>query len=126
MLAVFPEIKQLQKEKTHHHLQNQPPRHVLKQRNPGRHSLFFFCAATVQLVPLLRLLDHAQLDTHTQPIAFLWTSDQPVAQAAINTKHNKHKRRTSMPTVGFETAIPVSQRPQTCALDRVAPGIGCF
>jgi hypothetical protein len=29
-----------------------------------------------------------------------------------------------MPPAGFETAIPVSERPQTHALDRAATGIG--
>jgi hypothetical protein len=34
------------------------------------------------------------------------------------TTHNTHKRQTSMPSVGFEPAIPVTERPQTDALDR--------
>ena len=36
------------------------------------------------------------------------------------TTHNTHKRQTSMPPVGFETAIPVSERPKSHALDRAA------
>jgi hypothetical protein len=32
--------------------------------------------------------------------------DQLVAEAATYTKYNKHKRRTSMPSTGFEPAIP--------------------
>jgi hypothetical protein len=40
------------------------------------------------------------------------------------TAHNTHKRQTSMPPLGFEPAIPVSERPQTHALDRTATGIG--
>ena len=39
------------------------------------------------------------------------------------TTHNTHKRQTSMPQVGFEPAIPVSERPQTHALDRTDTGI---
>jgi hypothetical protein len=51
--------------------------------------------------------------------------DQPVAEAATYTTHNKHKRRTtSMPSVGFEPRIPVVERLQTYALDRTATGIG--
>jgi hypothetical protein len=57
---------------------------------------------------------------HTQPIRILWTSDQPVAEAATYTVHNK---RTSMPSGGFETAIPATQQLQTDALDRTATGI---
>jgi hypothetical protein len=40
------------------------------------------------------------------------------------TTHNIHKRHTSMPSAGFEPAIPGSQRPQTHALGRTATGIG--
>jgi hypothetical protein len=38
--------------------------------------------------------------------------------------HKTHKRKTSMPSVGFEPAIPATERPQTHALDRAATGIG--
>jgi hypothetical protein len=40
------------------------------------------------------------------------------------TTHNSHKRQTSMPPVGFESTILVSERPKTHALDRTATGIG--
>jgi hypothetical protein len=40
------------------------------------------------------------------------------------TTHNTHKRQTSMPPAGFEPINPVSERPQTHALDRTATGIG--
>jgi hypothetical protein len=36
------------------------------------------------------------------------------------TTHSTHKRQTSMGLAGFEFAIPVSERPQTHALDRAA------
>jgi hypothetical protein len=39
------------------------------------------------------------------------------------TTHNTHKRQTSMPSAGFEPTVPVSERPQTHALDRAATGI---
>jgi hypothetical protein len=38
------------------------------------------------------------------------------------TTHHTHKRHTSMPKVGFETAIPAGERPQTYALERAANG----
>jgi hypothetical protein len=41
------------------------------------------------------------------------------------TTHNTHNRQTSMPPVGFESTILVSERPKTHALDRTATGIGC-
>ena len=53
-------------------------------------------------------------------------NDQLVAEAVTYTTHNKHKRRTSMPSVGFEPAILAIQRPQTYALDRPAIGVGCI
>jgi hypothetical protein len=40
------------------------------------------------------------------------------------TTHNTHKRQSSMLPEGFETTIPVSERPQTHALDRAATVIG--
>jgi hypothetical protein len=40
------------------------------------------------------------------------------------TTHNTHNRKTSMLPVGFEPAIPVSERPKTHALDRAATEIG--
>ena len=51
-------------------------------------------------------------------------SDQLVAEAAIYTTHYKHKRRTSMPSAGFEPATPAIERPLSYALDGTAIGIG--
>jgi hypothetical protein len=39
------------------------------------------------------------------------------------TTHNTHNRQTSMPSSGFEPAIPASEWPQTDALDRTATAI---
>jgi hypothetical protein len=59
------------------------------------------------------------LDT-PHSIGLLWTRDQLVAQ----TTHNTHNRQTSIPPLGFEPTILVSERPKTHALDRTATGIG--
>jgi hypothetical protein len=40
------------------------------------------------------------------------------------TTHNTHKRKTFMPSAGFEPTIPARERPQTHALDTAATGIG--
>jgi hypothetical protein len=40
------------------------------------------------------------------------------------TKHNIHKRQISIPSAGFEPAIPELERPQTYTLERAAAGIG--
>jgi hypothetical protein len=53
---------------------------------------------------------------HTAPVGLLRTSDQLVAEAAIYTTHNKHKRRTATSSVGFEPAVLRIKRPQTYAL----------
>jgi hypothetical protein len=49
------------------------------------------------------------------------------SQKPLPTQDNttyKHKRQTSMPSAGFEPAIPATKRPQIYALDRAAAGIG--
>jgi len=58
---------------------------------------------------------HTHTHTHTYTVGLLLTSDQPVAEAATYRTHNKHKRRTFMPSVGFEPAIPAIMRPKTFA-----------
>jgi len=40
------------------------------------------------------------------------------------TTHNNHNIPTYMPPVGFEPTISEGERPQTCAFDRAATGIG--
>jgi hypothetical protein len=51
-------------------------------------------------------------------------SDQFVAEATAYRKHNKHKRRVSMPSAGFEPAIPSIKRLRAYALDRKATETG--
>jgi hypothetical protein len=43
------------------------------------------------------------------PAGLLWTSDQFVVEVAICTTRNIHKRRTSTPLAGFETAIQTNE-----------------
>jgi hypothetical protein len=50
-------------------------------------------------------------------VGLLWTSDQPDEETSTYTTHNTHNRQTSMYPAGFEPTIPVSERPQTHALD---------
>jgi hypothetical protein len=71
---------------------------------------FLWCYSPnrAQAPSLLRFLDHKQLDRHT--VGLLWTSEQLVAETATYTTHNKHKRKTSMPSAGFEPAIPAIKR----------------
>ena len=50
-------------------------------------------------------IPHKIRHTHTQPLRLLYTNDQLVTQTATYKTHNKHNRRISMPSVGFEPAI---------------------
>jgi len=60
-------------------------------------------------------LDRMHARTHTQTIDLLWTSDQPVAEAATYKTQKKSKRRTSMPAAGLDVVIPAIWWPQTYA-----------
>jgi len=66
----------------------------------------------------LLIVESSRSHTKTQhSVGFLWTSDQPDAVTSDNTQHSQ---QTSIHPVGFESAIPASERPQTHALDRAA------
>jgi len=65
----------------------------------------------------LKFLDHTQTDTHRTGL--LRTIEQLVAEAATYTKHDKHNRRTSTPSAGFEPVTPAIKRLQTYALGRM-------
>jgi len=43
----------------------------------------------------------------------LWTSNHLVSEATTYTAHNRHERRTSMPSARFEPAVPATEQPQT-------------
>ena len=53
--------------------------------------LFWFSNSPdlAQVASLLKILGHKQLNTHTHThsVGLLWTSDQPVAEAATYTTH---------------------------------------
>jgi len=50
---------------------------------------------------------------YTHSVRLLWTSDLLATVAATYTTHNKHKKRTPMPSAGFEPAIPEIKPLQT-------------
>ena len=68
----------------------------------------------------MRLLDHTQRRTTVcrTPLDE-WSAHR---RDLYLTTHNTHSRQTSMAPMGFEPAIPASERPQTYALDRAATG----
>jgi hypothetical protein len=80
-------------------------------------SFFFFRyrqPESAQASSASRFRDHTQLDTSNS-----------VGPLPENT-HNSHKEQTSMPSAGFEPAIPTSERPQTHFLEGEFTRIGCF
>jgi hypothetical protein len=56
----------------------------------------------------------------TYSVRLLWSSDQLDAENSTCATYNIHKRKTFVSPVGFELAIPTSERPQTYALDQEA------
>jgi hypothetical protein len=59
-------------------------------------------------------------DLQSHSVGLLWMSYQLGAE----TTHNTHQRQIFMFPAGFETTTPVSERPQSHVLVRVATGIG--
>jgi hypothetical protein len=60
-----------------------------------------------------------------QMVGLLWMSDQFIAETST-WQRNTLNRQTSMPPAGFELTTPMSERPQTHALDRATTGIGHY
>jgi hypothetical protein len=93
---------------------------------------FFFCVATPQL-----FLGHIIVEvsrshkiryttnthTNTHPVEILCTCDEPVTEAATYTARYRNNRLITMPSSGFETAIPAIKFLQTYTLNRAATGI---
>jgi len=68
---------------------------------------------------------HTRRHTHLRAcVSLLWTSDQLVAEGTTYMTNNNHKRRTTIPLVGFEPSSPAIKQLQTYALDRTANIIG--
>ena len=76
----------------------------------------------LKFLDLCLSLSHTHTRTH--PVGPLCTSNQLFTEAYTYTTQNKHKKRPTMPSAGFESMIPVIERQQTNALDRTATGIG--
>jgi hypothetical protein len=63
---------------------------------------------------------HTHTHTHGR---LLRTNDQPVAEAATYTKHNKHNSRTSVFSGTFETAVTAIKLLHAYDLERLVTGI---
>jgi len=64
--------------------------------------------------------------THAHPVGLLWTKERPVAETSTWQHTTFSKRQTYVLPVGYEHAVPASERPQTHALDCAATGIGGY
>jgi len=69
-------------------------------------SVSFLCGTTAHIGPRPPRFEFFISQRHAFPVGLIWASDQLVTEAATFTTHNKHKRRTSMPSAGLEPAIP--------------------
>ena len=87
-----------------------------------QHPHTFFCGATPHIGPRPRPPHWLRYIAHTGGL--LRMSDQLVAKATTYTTHNKHNRRTSMPSVECEPTFPANKPPPIYAVDRAANGIG--
>ena len=83
---------------------------------------FFSMYVTVKIRPRPPHCE-ASKSQHMDPVGFLRTSDQLVAEDATYITHNKHNGRLSVPSAGFQLTIPAIKRLQTFALYRMANGI---
>ena len=76
---------------------------------------------TVGVVLLMHLIT---LGDTPHFVGLLWTRCRPFAETVIYTTHKIHNRQISVPSAGFEPAIPASERPQNHSVDRAATAIG--
>ena len=85
----------------------------------------FFIGVEVYLLNLVRHIDkqtHTHTHTHTQTNGKTLKDEGSARRIGICTRTGN--TTFTRDPAAFEPAIPVSERPQTCALDRVATGIG--
>jgi hypothetical protein len=94
-------------------------------QHPSRELLFFNAFSmymTVKIRPSSPRCE-ASKSQHTDPVGFLRTSDQLVAEDATYITHNKHNGRLSVSSAGFQPAIPAIKRLQTFASYCTATGL---
>jgi hypothetical protein len=65
---------------------------------------------------LLHLITLSDTHTHIHSVGHPWTRDRSATEVSTCTTYNINTRQTLMPPVGFEPAIPASERPQTYQL----------
>jgi len=79
-------------------------------------SVHFCMAGQTRWGPRLLIVEVSRSHSDTShSVGLLRTSDQ--SDANYLTTHDSYKRQTTMSPAGFESAIPVSERPQTQAID---------
>ena len=99
------------------------PNFFKKYRKSTTH---IFCGLTIQLGPRSTYCCGSQRIRHTNPVRLLWMRDQLVAGAVTYAIHNKKRDEKSMPSAGFEPAVPAIERPQTYTLGHMTTRIDQF
>jgi hypothetical protein len=69
---------------------------------------------------------HAHTQTQTRSVGLICNEWSVLWSDCYCTTHNKHNRRTSMPSVRYEPTSPAIKRTQTYVLDPTATGIGQY
>jgi hypothetical protein len=95
---------------------------------PGQNLHFFFVARQLNSGFRRFLIEFSSSNTimHLHPFELLWTSDQPFAETATYSTHNKQKGWLSLPSAGFETPIQTSERDLAFDLDRTSTRTGNY
>ena len=100
---------------------------TIRRKHKKDTNTFFFVAQQPNSGLRCRIIELSRSHTiiHKHRVWVLWANDQLVAEAATYTTQKKEKRRTPMPSVGFEPAIPATKWLQTYyALNSTITGIG--
>jgi len=88
---------------------------------------FFVSVAEQPHLGLGRLIfEHSRPHTirHTHSVGLLWTSDEPVAEAATYTNTQQTQGEKIHARSGIQTRIPEIKQLRPTILDRMATGIG--
>ena len=88
-------------------------------------AIFFFWSTMAKFGPRLPHCWSSHTIRHTHLVGLLWTSGHLITEAGTCTTLNKHKKRTSIPSAGFEPTIPAVKWLQTNALDHMTTGPSC-
>jgi hypothetical protein len=101
----------------------------IKQQNPWTKNFKASSCSTSQEIPNILWNRDLHGRVHFRHLSLSWAKlssqlyrSRRSCRFLHNTQQAQEVKHTSMPSAGFEPAIPVIERPQTYALDRTATG----